>query len=179
MLLCFSFGENCAMKTETIHDVFADGFVLDSEANVNRVLQHLANLAAERERVTAQARALIAALENEERALRYRHEDGLKAFAVRKMKEQGGRRKSVILLQGTLAFRSLPRRVTLAEEADAFRFAQQNDWQDAMTTITQLDREKYLDHATRHLEKTGEKLPGIDIVPERESFSIRFGKVEE
>ena len=37
----------------------------------------------------------------------------------------------------------------------------------------------YRDLAERQLRETGETLPGVEVQPERESFSIRFGRSPE
>ncbi len=39
-----------------------------------------------------------------------------------------------------------------------------------------VDTGAYLEAARKTLAETGELLPGVEIAPERESFSVRFGK---
>jgi hypothetical protein len=99
----------CLAETATTEPT-EERFVLDSEEKVNWLLRKLANIEAEKQRVTAQYQTMMAVLESDERSLRYCFENDLRAFAAQKLAEGGNRRKTVPLLQGSLSFRTLPRR---------------------------------------------------------------------
>ena len=45
--------------------------------------------------------------------------------------------------------------------------------------IEKLNATTYREEAARRMQQHGEILPGIERVPEQESFAIRFGKKEE
>ena len=154
-------------------------FVLDSEEKVNWLLRKLGNLEAEKARITQQSREMLARLDSEEKSLRWKFEEGLKAFAVSRLEEDHGKRKSVILLQGTLAFRTQPRAIKLTDTTAALRYAQERGLKDAVKTVETLETSAYAELAAKTLEGTGELLPGMDVQPERELFSIRFAKREE
>jgi phage host-nuclease inhibitor protein Gam len=108
---------------ETATEPTDERFVLDSEEKVNWLLRKLANLEAEKQRVTAQYQTMMAALESDERSLRFRFENDLRAFAAKKLAEGGNRRKTVHLLQGSLSFRTLPQALKVQDVTSAIAFA--------------------------------------------------------
>lgn len=155
-------------------------FVLDSEDKVNWLLRKLANLEAEKQRVTAQYQAIMSVLERDEKSLRFRFENDLKAFAAQKLAEGGNRRKTVHLLQGSLTFRTLPQAIKVSDTIAAIAFAKMT----GLPCLESVTEEKfnptlYRNRALEVLEERGEILPGIEVLPERETFAIKFGKAEE
>lgn len=148
-------------------------YVIDSEDKVNWVLSLLANLDAESARIKAQVETRQKQIANEKQSLLYQYEADLKAFAEKRLAEQGGRRKSVVLMQGTLAFRSVPESFKVADEAQAFAYTLQNSLD---LTKAVLDKDAYRQEAIKTLQKTGELMPGVERTPEHTAFSIKFPK---
>ncbi|OGF05241.1 MAG: hypothetical protein A2W00_04650 [Candidatus Eisenbacteria bacterium RBG_16_71_46] len=137
-----------------------------------RAVDRYATLEAEAERVRAQSRELLTALQADYDSLMYRFGGELEHWTQEEIARRGGRRKSVITLQGTLALRTVPRSLRIADEQAAFAYAREQ----GMELITSLNRQAYNRAAKTALEETGELLPGMETTPEHETFSIRFGK---
>lgn len=155
-------------------------FVLDSEEKVNWLLRKLANIEAEKQRITVQYQTMLAALVSDEKSLRFRFEDDLRAFAALKLAEGGNRRKTVHLLQGSLCFRTLPQALKVTDNISAIAFAKMTGLR-CLETVTEekFDAAIYRQRAQEVLEERGEILPGIEVLPERETFAIKFGKADE
>jgi phage host-nuclease inhibitor protein Gam len=155
-------------------------FVLDSEEKVNWLLRKLANLEAEKQRVTVQFQTMMAALESDERSLRFRFENDLRAFAALKLTEGGNRKKTVHLLQGSLSFRTMPQAIRVKDLTSAIAFARVTNLP-CLETVTEekFNANIYRQRAQEVLEERGEILPGIEVLPERENFVIKFGKADE
>ena len=84
--------------------------------------------------------------------------------------------ESITLLQGTCAFRTVPAGFRLTDTAAALRFAKECGGM--LKTAESLDAEAYRCAADHALEVYGEQFPGMESVPEREAFSVRFGKTD-
>jgi phage host-nuclease inhibitor protein Gam len=155
-------------------------FVLDSEEKVNWLLRKLANIEAEKQRVTAQYQTMMAALESDERSLRFRFENDLRTFTAQKLAEGGNRRKTVHLLQGSLSFRTLPQALKVNDITSAVAFARVTGLP-CLETVTEekFNANIYRQRAQEVLKERGEILPGIEVLPERETFAVKFGKTEE
>jgi phage host-nuclease inhibitor protein Gam len=175
-LLDVNFGDDPAATTPESGG--GEPFVLDSEDKVNWLLRKIANLQAERERIGAQYDTVLKALESEEKSLRWRFEADLKAFAAMQIAKNGGRRKSLHLLQGTLSFRTLPQSVKVANAELALEYAKANGLS-CVATVEKLQALTYREVAQTRLTNDGELLPGIEVLPECEVFRITFGKPSE
>ena len=79
----------------------------------------------------------------------------------------GSPRRSITLLQGTLAFSVHAPTVKLADPGAAMERAQE------LGTL-RVDTEGYQKAAAAAFRETGELLPGVEAVPERETFAARF-----
>ena len=148
-------------------------FHIDSESAANWYLRKLANIESEKQRVTANAAAIVRQLESEADGLRYCYEGELQNYVRRELAAKGSRRKSLTLLQGTAAFRSVPAALKISDPAAALRYAV-SSLPAAVTTRPALDAEKYR-AAAESAAKTGQTLPGVETVPARETFRVTFG----
>jgi len=148
-------------------------FHIDTETAACWLLRKLANIDAEQKRVSMQAETIIAQLQADADGLRYKYEGELKEYVRRTLSAGGNRRRSITLLQGTCAFRTIPAGFRIYDNAAALDHAMAHV-PDAVDTICVLSPVAY----RRVVEETGEILPGIETTPERESFSIRFGKTD-
>ena len=144
-------------------------FRIDTEQHANWLLRKLANLDAEKARVKAQAEAILHQLDTDREGLLYLYGSQLEAFTRQELEKTGNRRKSLTLLQGTCSFRSVPARMSINDPAAALLHAREN-LPEAIKTVETLDRTAYVHRA----ETTGELLPGIEALPAREAFSLRF-----
>jgi hypothetical protein len=73
--------------------------------------------------VQAQAREIIAALDADAARLRGLYEAELRDFACQRLAERGGRAKTLRLLQGTVAFRTVPASLRVADAEAALPHA--------------------------------------------------------
>ena len=162
-------GRAAVLDTQTETTETAETFCINSTDRANWLLRKIANLDTEKARVKAQAEAILHGLDTDREGLLYLYGSQLEAFTRQELERQGSRRKSLTLLQGTCSFRSVPARFTLSDPGAALFYAREN-LPEAIKTVETLDRTAYLHRA----ETTGELLPGIESVPSREAFSLRF-----
>ena len=94
-------------------------FHVDSDRAAEWILRILANNAAEKIRVTAQAHDILEALDADTADLMFRHGAALEHYCREKLAAEGNRRKSVRFLQGTCAFRYHAPTVRLKDHAAA------------------------------------------------------------
>lgn len=152
-------------------------FAIDSEDRANWLLRKLANLNAERERIKAQSAAMIKRLDTEYNSLSDRFLPELEAWSRERIEQAGGKRKSLPLFQGTVAFRKVPQGLKITDRWAATLYAQQNQYEFSHNPLTvDVDSYIYAKQADDHFKATGELLPGMEITPERESFSIKWAK---
>jgi len=159
--------------TETTAE--AETFEINSDAAANWLLRRLANLEAEKARVTAQATAIVKQLESDAERLRFLFGSQLESYCRGKMEQ--GRGKTVRFLQGSCFFRTVPAGVRIADTGAALQFAQET-LLGAVKSVRTLDTTVYRELAEKHLQETGEVLPGVETTLARESFSVKFGKAE-
>ncbi len=145
-------------------------FHITDEAGANWYARKLANIEAERARVKAQAAKIIAQLDGEENSLKDRFEAEAREWTRAEIERRyKGRRKSLALLQGTFAFRAVPATLRVDDLSAALNTA-------AGLGAVKVDEAAYRRAALDARNATGELLPGVVIMPEREHFGINFGK---
>ena len=83
----------------------------------------LAGIEAERARVKAQAAQIVALLDADEKSLRDRFEAEAREWARAELAKRGNSRRSLTLLQGTFAFRSVPGTLRVDDTAAALNTA--------------------------------------------------------
>ena len=146
-----------------------DQFHITDEAGANWYARKLANIETERARVKAQAAAIVAQLDTDEQRLRFRFEAEAREWARAELAMRGNRRRSLTLLQGTFAFRTVPATLRVDDLAAALSTA-------ATLGAVKVDAAAYRAAAIEAQKATGELLPGVVIVPPSEHFGINFGK---
>ena len=154
----------------------AEPFMVNDEKSANWYLRKLANLAGEQQRIQTQAAQIVSQLEADADGLKHLYAGQLEAYCRARLQEAGSRRKSITMLQGTCSFRTVPAGVRLTDTTAALRFAKECGGM--LKTVETLDAEAYRIAAARDLESGGELYPGMETTPERESFSVRFGKTD-
>lgn len=155
---------------EELFDVLAPyetAFAIDSEERANWYLSKLANIETERARVKAQAAVILAALDRREQSLKGRFDAQLADWARERL--AGAKTKTLRLLQGTIAFRTVAGSLRLIDKEAAFVHAR-TELPECIITREELDAAAYRKRA----QETGEVLPGIETVPGRESMSLKF-----
>lgn len=175
--------ERAAIDAQRAADAFqgpdvtteAPRFCIDSKDKANWFLRKLAALDTEKALVKAQAEEIIRGLDADANRLRALHEADLQAWARAELDADGGRKKTLPLLFGTVAFRTVPSSLRVTGSREAIEHARAEGW-DVVKTVESLDAEGYKQQAAAALAETGEVLPGVEIVPERESFRVTFGK---
>jgi phage host-nuclease inhibitor protein Gam len=157
--------------TDTASDTASEPerFTIDSEEKANWLLSKLAGIQAEKARITEQAKKRTAELDADYTRLLGRFSADLEAWARQDAERR--RRRSVTLLHGTLAFRTVPASLRVGDPSDALTTAKAVI-PTAVQTIEQLDRKAFLDFAKAHFAETGELLPGIERTEGKETFGI-------
>lgn len=146
-------------------------FTINSEARANWYLRLIGNIEAEQTRVKAQAEKRIQELDSDRKRLEYLYASRLEAWSRAELTKLGGKRKTLTLLQGSIAFRTVPTTLRVTDRAAAQQWIQTNQPElMTTTTTTSYDLKKYLDLA----KKTGEALPGIEATEPHESVTIKF-----
>jgi hypothetical protein len=153
-------------------------FHVTDEKTANWLLRKLANLEAERLRIEEQAKKMLAALKADQDELMLRYGPELEAWARQELLDGGNRKKTVHTWQATLSFRTVAAHLKLTDPEQALQYALENA-PNLVQTIRKLDTTSYRAEAARRLDMQGEILPGIERIPETESFTIRFGKKED
>ena len=148
-----------------------EAFHITTEEAANWYLRKQANIEAEKQRVKAQAEAIVSRLNSDAESLRHLYEAELQEFVRTKLAESGNRRKSVHFLQGTAQFRTVPTGVRITDPVAALDYAKAH-LPDAVRVTETLDGQAY----RAAIDATGELLPGVLVEPERESFTLSFGK---
>ena len=160
------------MNTETMNEQ-PEAFHITDEAGASWYARKLAAIETERARVKAQNARINAQLDSEEKSLRDRFEAEAREWARQEIdRRYKGRRKSLALLQGTFAFRAVPATLRVDDVGAALNRA-------AELGAVKVDVDTYRKAAIEARKATGEILPGVVIVPEREHFGVSFGKDSE
>lgn len=149
----------------------------DMGITANWLLRKLGNIEAERRRIKDQYEAIVNGLDSEQTSLENMFKPQLEQFC--KLQLENEEKKNLKFLQGTCSFRTIPKSVKITNSDEALEYAVKNkdDYMGLIDEVTNyvLDRDGYRDIAEAALAETGEILPGIEFVPARESFSIKFG----
>ena len=111
----------------------------------------------------------MAQLDADEKSLRDRFEAEAREWArAELLRRYKGRRKSLALLQGTFAFRTVPATLRVDDVTAALNKAVE-------VGAVKVDTAAYRAATLDTLKQTGELLPGCVLVPECEHFAVRFG----
>ena len=156
-------------------------FTIQTREHGEWYLRKLANIDAERERITAQYQTMIRQNESDKSSLVSRYDSQFQNLVRVELEASKGKRKSIVFFNGTAGFRTVASRLVIESEADALQTARLVA-PDTITTETveKFDKAAFRAHAQSLLEATGELLPGIKQTEAREEFGIKFpsaGKV--
>ncbi len=152
-------------------------FEIRDAGSANWYLRKMRNLQTEKATIQAQTAAMLKAVDAQMERLRYLYEAQLQTWVQQELARRGGRSKTLALHQGTVAFRTVPETLRVLSAREAVEYARAQGW-DVIKTVETLDAERYKREATAARVETGELLPGLEVVPERESFTIQFGAAQ-
>lgn len=181
MTRCSDCGVNpcfCGQCPAEVEEVKPE-FCIDSDSAADWLLQKYAALDAEIVLITAQAQEAVKRLQADRQSLEHLYQGQLEAFVRERIADERRGRKSLILPHGTVGFRTVPASVRIVDEQVARVYAERTKMPNAILVTELLRTGVYGALAKKALEETGELLPGIEYVPERESFHIKQGKKEE
>lgn len=152
-------------------------FVIDTDAKAEWLLSRLANLKAEADRVTKQAERRLAEIASDRQRLEHLFGAQLEDYCRRKILAAGNRRRSVTFLQGTVAFRSVPASLKLADATKALQWAKAHRPELVrVETKERVSADAFKEIAASVYDADGELLPGIERTGEHRSVTLTFGE---
>ena len=149
------------------------GFHIDSDRAADWLLRKLAAIDAEQKRVQTQAAKIIAELQADADSLRRLYEGELVNYARHRLAEAGRGRRTLHLLQGSVALRFVPASVRVSDPFKAMEYATVAAPALVRRTET-VDQAGYREQAAKHWKETGKLLPGVETTPAHESHRITF-----
>lgn len=156
-------------------EVKREQFTITTREHGDWYLRKLANLRAERERITAQYQTMIRQSESDENSLIERYGSQFENLVRTELEAAKSKRKSLTFFHGTAGFRTVPSRIVIESEADALTTARLVAPATITTeTVEKFDKQSFRAYAAAHFEETGEILPGFTRTEERQSFDIKF-----
>jgi len=153
-------------------------FSIQSQEEADWAVSLLADLEAKEARITAQYQKMRDQLQTDKNAWHARFASELEHFARIELERTKGKRKSLTLFNGTLAFRTVPPRLSVADEAEAMRVARL-ECPAAIVTIPateKLDKRFLGEYAKKKLETEGVILEGFELSESREAFDVKLPK---
>jgi hypothetical protein len=152
-------------------------FFIHDEDSANWYLRKLANLEAEKYRVKAQSEKILSEIERNVEKLQFLYGHQLEEYVRANLK---GKSKTLHLLQGSVSFRKVSQHLSVMDKIAAEEYTKQwieGEGGDNFWVVTnKFNQDAYRKRAEETLKESGELLPGIEVVPEHESMSVKFGK---
>ena len=174
-----------AMKTDDIteqaepQDEQAEKlFEINDVGTANWYLKILRNMENEKATIQAQTTAMLRSLDAEINRFRFRFDLQFQRWVEQELARRGSRSKTLPLHQGTAAFRIVPASLRMLSSRDALDYAREQGWP-VIRSVETLDVEGYKKQAAAVQAETEEVLPGLEVIPERESFTVRFGAARD
>jgi hypothetical protein len=152
-------------------------FHIDSERAADWLIGKYAAIDAEIALLRSQADAAVRRLQSDREGLEHLYQSEFEAFARAAIAADKRGRKSIILPHGTCALRTVPASVRVTDATSALIWCRENR-PDLVKVREEADTREYLRIAQEEMQQSGEVLPGVEVVPERESFTVRFGSKE-
>lgn len=152
-------------------------FAIDCEDHADWYLSKLAAIDAEADLMQSQHEQRMKRLMSDRQNLENLFGSQLETWTRRQIMQDKKGRKSVILPHGTCQIRTVPAGLKVTDTQEALTFAKVS-LPEVVRTVETLDLTAYRQRAESRMHSDGEMLPGVEYVGERESFSIKFGKVD-
>lgn len=153
-------------------------FCIQSQEEADWAVSLLADLEAKEARITAQYHKMLAQLQTDKNAWHARFASELEHFARLELERSKAKRKSLTLFNGTLAFRTVPPRISVVDEAEAMRVARL-ECPAAIIVVPaseKLDKRLLGEYAKQKLAQEGVILDGFDLSESREAFDVKLPK---
>lgn len=156
-------------------------FAIVDESGADWYLRKLASIEAEKARIVANTQKRVDELDTDAKRLQSLFGEQFKTFCQAESTRR--RRKTLTFPNGSAAFRTQPRKLIIADHEQAFCHARTVFSHCIKTEIVPETRTVTLDAKAykAEAERTGELLPGMDAIPEREVFTVNVngGKEEQ
>lgn len=120
--------------------------------------------------IKAQADAMLSPVRAELNRLNFLHEHRLEKF-IRDEAEATGK-KTFPFWSGTCRLRKSGGTLKITDESAAMDYAMDSGWTDAFSEV--FNKSAYKERALHALDDSGEVIPGVEIEPEGQSFSVSF-----
>lgn len=169
-------GKTTTTNTET-GEVKVEFHIVD-DGGANWYLRKKAAFESERAVLNAQMKELFAEIDRNERDLDARYYAEFKDYAEKKILAQG-KPRNYKFFYATASLRDVPEHWTVTDAETAIRTAKLicPDALSEFTTVkTVLDKEKLFAKAAEIAKE--KPVPGVDLIPQRDSFSIKFPKTD-
>lgn len=149
-------------------------FQINNEEAADWYVSKLAAITSEMSLLHAQHEQRMTRLQSDLKCLQNLFQHQAEQWARQQIARDKRGRRSIILPHGTLQLRLVPGGVKVSDVAAAMEFALQSR-PEAVRTVQSLDTTAYRQWAESRLAVDGEIIPGVEYLPDRESFSIKFG----
>ncbi len=158
-----------------------EDFKIDTEEKVNWVLEKWLREEAAVEELEIRAKAIAANLaimkrqrENRIAALQYRFGQDLEEYARKQL--QGKRAKSIQTCYGKLAFRKVSPKIEVNDEEAAAHWILENAPESEAAQVTfRFYKSKLSPEMNKAIISGETQIPGLEVTPERELFSVKTG----
>lgn len=150
-------------------------FHITSETAADWLIAKYHAIDAEVKLLTEQCQAAITRLQSDREGLERLYQSELETFVIARIAADKRGRRSIILPHGTCALRKIPAGLKVIDTVKALEYAR-TCAQRAVCVQETLDTNVYREIAESALQGEGELLPGITRTPERDHFSIKFGR---
>jgi phage host-nuclease inhibitor protein Gam len=157
-----------ASEDREVGSPIEEGFSVRDDQTANWVVWQIVSARIRAERAAEFAKLEANRAEQQEQFFLHRFGYQLIDYAREKIREVGGRSKSVRLPAGLLSFRTQPSKVVVQDEEMALKWAKRHD-PTLVVTVERLDK-RLLDE---RVKRTGELPDGVDIVDSGEKFYVR------
>lgn len=154
--------------SEALEAMLPPRFSIRDEKTADWLVRKLVEADAHIARVKLQAQREICRTEREKAFLLFRFGRPLETWAQKELAKHKGRRKSLLLLSGTVGFRTLKAKLVLDDEAKAVAWAKRH-CRSAVVIIERLSKTTL----NQHVANTGEVPNGAHWEQAQEKFFVR------
>ena len=143
-------------------------FTVKDEASADWLVRKLVEAEAHVRRVKEQADREVRRTEREREFLLHRFGPDLRRWTERQLEQHKGRRKSVLLLSGTVGFRSIGSKLVVDDEASLLAWAKRT-CKSAVIVVERIGKTVI----NEHFHTTGEVPRGTHVEPEQQRFYVK------
>ena len=152
-------------------------FTITDEQTADWYLARVAALDAEEGLLRATGEAKIKRVVNERLWLQHRFQASLEHWTRQKL--EGQNVKSFYLDHGQVCLRKVSAGLKVVDKEAALKYAVDTNTEHVLRYTASLDMENYKRLAERLRNNLGEIIPGVEMIEEHDTFSVRFPKKGE